>query len=102
MIIRVTPQGTLALDEANDFKGFKIAAPAGSAPDFLAKALKGVAAMEADGKTAWVSQQALRRWQGSAQAPEWVASFDKMVASVKKFGWVRDEDSTVRAHIELA
>jgi hypothetical protein len=102
MIIAVTPAGSVELREPDDFKNFKIVVErAGASPDFIAGALKGVAALEPDAKTAWVSQAALRHWQGRAQAPEWLASFDKMVESVRRFGWVRD-DGTVRAHVELA
>jgi hypothetical protein len=97
MIIHVTPQGAVELREPNDFKNFKIAA--GCPADALAGALKGLAALEPDGKTAWVSGTALKTL--APQAPDWAASFDKMVESVKRFGWVRD-DGTVRAHIEAA
>ena len=97
MIIHVTPQGAVELREPNDFKNFKIAAacPASALPG----ALKGLAAVEPEGKTAWVSGAALKKL--APQEAEWAASFDKMVESVKRFGWVRD-DGTVRAHIEAA
>jgi hypothetical protein len=98
MIIVVTEAGTVDLTEKDDFKNFKIAvAKKDASPDFIAGVLKGVAALEPDGKTAWVNPAALKR----SQSPEWVASFDKMVESVRRFGWVRD-DGTVRAHIERA
>jgi hypothetical protein len=101
MIIHVTPAGTAELREPGDFKNFKIAVERKDATgDFIAAALKGIAALEPDGKTAWVSQAALRHWQGRAQPPDWIASFDKMIESVRRFGWVRD-DGTVRAHVEI-
>ncbi len=102
MIIHVTPAGTAELKEPGDFKNFKIVVARKDAPsDFITAALKGIAALEPDGKTAWVSQQALKNWQGRAQSPDWIAAFDKMVDSVRRFGWVRD-DGTVRAHVEVA
>jgi len=98
MIIVVTEAGTVDLTEKDDFKNFKIAvAKKDAAPDFIAGALKGMAALEPDGKTAWVKSDALKR----SQSAEWIASFDKMVESVRRFGWVRD-DGTVRAHVEVA
>src|SRR5579863_5802249 len=98
MIIVVTEAGTVDLAEKDDFKNFKIAvAKKDASADFIAGALKGTAALEPDGKTAWVSAAALKR----SQSPEWSASFDKMVDSVRRFGWVRD-DGTVRAHVEVA
>jgi hypothetical protein len=101
MIIAITKAGRAELREPDDFKNFKILVEAaGAQPDFIAGALKGIATMEPDGKTAWVSQAALKNWQGKPQPADWVAAFDKMIASVKRFGWVRDEDATVRAHLE--
>ncbi|HUK58927.1 MAG TPA: hypothetical protein VLV50_06815 [Stellaceae bacterium] len=101
MIINVTEAGAAELLERDDFKNFKIAvAPSAAAPAALARALQGIATLEPDGKTAWVKADALRTWQGRAQPTEWVTSFDKMVESVRRFGWVR-EDGTVRAHIEV-
>jgi hypothetical protein len=97
MIIHVTPEGAVELTERDDFKNFKIAvAKPGADAAFIARALQGLAALEPDGKTAWVKCDALRQNQPAA----WVASFDKMVESVRRFGWVRD-DGTVRAHIEV-
>jgi hypothetical protein len=102
MIIHVTPAGEAELREPNDFKNFKIVvAQKDASRDFIAKALSGIAAVEPDGKTAWVKSQALKDWQGGKQAADWAQSFDKMVESVRRFGWVRD-DGTVRAHIEIA
>ncbi|HUZ74709.1 MAG TPA: hypothetical protein VMU87_17120 [Stellaceae bacterium] len=103
MIIHVAANGTVELQDANEFKSFKVAvATSGASTAFIAGALKGIAAVEPDGKTAWVSQQALRQWRGLPQPQEWLAAFDKMVESVRRFGWVRDADQSVRAHIEMA
>jgi hypothetical protein len=103
MIIHVGADGTVQLRDANDFKSFKIVvARRDASAEFTASALQGIASVDPDGNTAWVSQQALRRWQGRPQPEDWLAAFDKMVDSVRRFGWVRDADQTVRAHIERA
>lgn len=103
MIIHVAADGQVALKDADEFKSFKIVvARRDAAPQFVTAALQGVATVEPDGKTAWVSQEALRHWQGAPRPPEWVAAFDKMVDGVRRFGWVRDADRSVRAHIEIA
>jgi hypothetical protein len=101
MIIHVALDGSVELREPDEFRSFKIAGPAGAPVDFLARALAGIATLEPDGKTAWVSQAALTHWQGAERPAEWRQSFDKMVDSVRRFGWVRDGDGAVRAHIEL-
>jgi hypothetical protein len=100
MIIHVTPEGAVELQNRDDFKAFKITVARNDAnPDLAARALYAIATFDPDGKTAWVKCDALRTWQGRAQSAEWVQSFDKMIESVRRFGWVRD-DGTVRAHVE--
>jgi hypothetical protein len=99
MIIHVSAQGRVELNEPEDFKNFKIVlAPGVDA----AAALAGTATLAADGKIAWVSQDAVRRLRGADAPASWGAAFDKMVNSVRKFGWINDQDRTVRAHIEIA
>jgi hypothetical protein len=96
MIIYVT-ETKVELQEAENFKAFKIV---NAGVSDLAAALRGTATVDADGQTAWVSQEAVKRL-GPAQA-EWHAAFDKMIESVKKHGWVNEADATVRAHIEAS
>ncbi len=102
MIIQITADGQVDFIDRENFKAFKITAPAthGSV-EALAKALGGVAQVADDGKTAWVSQDALRRWGGQPQPAEWIAAFDRMIESVKRFGWIDEAAGTVRGHIEL-
>jgi len=103
MIIAVTAQGGLEFRDRDDFKGFKVLVEKkGASSADIAAALKGVATLDPDGKAAWVSGNALRTWQGQKQPDAWIASFDKMVEAVKKFGWVNEVDGTVRGHIEMA
>jgi len=99
MIIAVTAHG-VELQAADDFKGFKIVAAAGLSGAALAQALGGIATVEADGKTAWVKRDAVKWLRAEHPPADWVAAFDKMVESVRRFGWVKDD--TVRAHIESA
>ena len=102
MIITITKSGDIELREPNDFKGFKVLVekPGASTAD-IAAALKSLATLDPDGKSAWVSQNALKHSKAAPQTAEWAASFDKMVDSVKRFGWVNEADGTVRAHIEV-
>jgi len=98
MIIRVT-QDRVELQDADEFKSFKIAA-AGLSPAALCAALQDVATVDADGKTAWVTRTAVRRLRGEPVPTAWLTAFDRMIESVRRFGWVNDTDGTVRAHIE--
>jgi hypothetical protein len=98
MFIQINADGTTELREPDDFKNFKIVVV--DAGTDVAAGLKGVAALDPDGKSAWVSAVALKTFGGRARPPDWCQAFDKMVESVRRFGWVRD-DGTVRAHIEV-
>lgn len=101
MIIVVEASGEVALREPDDFRAFKIVVESGELSNAaLAQRLEGIATLNDDGKTAWVSQDAVRRISPKGSSPDWLASFDKMVQSVKRFGWVDDAAGTVRAHIE--
>jgi hypothetical protein len=98
MIIYIAADSRAELRESDEFRSFKIVIGGASG---LA-ALAGIATVDADGKTAWVSREAVRRLRGPDPPAAWLASFDKMVESVRRFGWVNDETDSVRAHLETA
>jgi hypothetical protein len=103
MIIHIVSATQVELNDRENFKAFKITlSDAGLSQADIVAALTGIATVDADGKTAWVSGAALKNWRGEAQPAEWIASFDNMVEAVKKYGWVNEADGTVRAHIEGA
>ena len=103
MIVAITAAGTLDFRDRYDFKGFKILVEKAGATDAeIAAALKGVAALEADGKHAWVSQEALRNWEGQRQPADWIVAFDSMIEKVKKYGFISDDGLSVRGHLESA
>src|ERR1700679_1473608 len=101
MIIAITPSGALELKEPDDFKGFKIAVEKPGMTDAeIATALKGVATR--DGEHYWVTQTAMKNWNGKPQSAEWTAAFDAMLEKVKKYGFVDEATGNVRAHVERA
>lgn len=103
MIIAITQASALELKEADDFKGFKIAVEKPGMTDAeITAALKPIAAPDGDGKHYWVTQAAMKNWNGKAQPAEWSASFDAMLEKVKKYGYVDEATGNVKAHIEHA
>ena len=100
MIIYITAEGRAELRDPDEFRSFKIVVEGGLAPAALGPALAGLATLEPDGKTAWVGRDAVKRLRGADAPAAWGASFDKMIESVRRFGWVNDQTGTVRAHIE--
>ena len=102
MIIAITQSDALDFREKDDFKGFKIAVEKPGATDAeIAAALKGIATLDGTDH-AWVSLAALKNWGGKPQPADWIASFDAMIEKVKKYGFVSDDGTTVRAHFERA
>jgi hypothetical protein len=97
MIIHVTKDFAVALEEPQDFKNFKlvIAAP-GSDAARLSTALDGIATLDPEGH-AWVSEAWLRRRDSAAA---WQDGLTAMIGVAKKYGWVDEEKQAIRAHIE--
>lgn len=97
MYVHVKPDFTVALEEAQDFKRFKlvIAAPRGEEAR-LKSALAGIAQLGDEGH-AWISEAWLRRYDA---APAWQQGLDAMIAVAGKYGWVDEKAKTIRAHIE--
>ncbi|MDQ8729544.1 hypothetical protein [Bradyrhizobium sp. LHD-71] len=94
MIIAIDASGKVSLNEASDFKGFKVTAPNNDAA-FLTEAL--APAGRYDGSHAWISQEWLIS-QGVAHGDAWREGFDKMAAFAQSKGWV--ENGAIRAHVE--
>jgi hypothetical protein len=93
MIIAVDASGKVALNEADNFRGFKVVS-ALTDKTKLGDALR--AAGRYDGEHAWITKAWL-----IAQAPKdpnWRSEFDKMVAFAESKGWV--EGDAIRAHVE--
>ena len=99
MFISVGQDGKLTLREPDDFKRLHAeAAEAGMSREAVAAALATIATVE-DGN-AWVGVEALRQLSGRAGDPAWSSSFDSMIRSVQKFGWVSPDGARVRCHIK--
>jgi len=97
MFIRVTKDFAVALEEAEDFKKFKLVIDApGSDAGRLSTALDGVATLDPEGH-AWVSEAWLRARDPAAS---WQDGLTAMIGVAKKYGWVDDQKKAIRAHIE--
>lgn len=97
MFIHVTRDFTVALEEPQDFKHFKLVIDAarGDATR-IETALAGVATLNAEGH-AWVSEAWLRRRDPAAS---WQEGLTAMIAVAKKYGWINEQTHTIRAHVE--
>jgi hypothetical protein len=97
MFIHVTRDFAVALEEAADFKRFKLVIDAARGEDArLESALAGIATLSPEGH-AWVNEDWLRHREA---APGWQQGIDAMVAVARKYGWVDETAKTIRAHVE--
>jgi hypothetical protein len=102
MVIAITRSGRIELQDAANFRAFKILDRSGKNRLELAAALDGFATLTPDGTAAWVDASAVPKLLPAAPTAEWQTSFNSMVAAARKFGWVDEATGAVRAHIERA
>ncbi|MGE0212056.1 MAG: hypothetical protein AB7S41_10205 [Parvibaculaceae bacterium] len=100
MIIVIDNHGKANLTGTDDFRRFEILVenPQTTAAR-VAAALSGLGEMEGDG-VAWISEPALIKLAGRDKDAEWLASFSAMKDYARRFGWVDDTRSAIRAHIK--
>jgi hypothetical protein len=100
MIIRLSRDGALHLDAPEDFKRFKVVVEdAGKDVARARAALASVARLEDEG-TAWVSEAALRRWDGLKDDGAWQDGLTAMIAKAEPYGWVDRAAGAIKAHVE--
>jgi hypothetical protein len=97
MFISVDKDGKLTLCEPHDFKRLHIET-AEMTPEDINGALGSVAI--GDGENFWVGVEALKALSPCADDPVWQRSFDAMITSVEKFGWVSPDRARVRCHLQ--
>jgi hypothetical protein len=100
MIISVHATNDVTLDEAQNFRAFKVVI---NIPDATLEearvALAGTATMP-DRDTAWVSVEALRQWRGVKDDAEWQKNLDTMIEKAKPHGWIDEANNAIKAHVE--
>ncbi len=102
MIIQIAADRSLALEDAMNFKKFKVvcAMPEDRFAD-AAAAAPGTVSFD-DTKTAWVSIAALKSWKGLADDPAWQDGLAAMIKVATPYGWVSEEKQAIKAHVEWA
>jgi hypothetical protein len=99
MFISVSRDAKLTLCEVDDFKRLHVEAADGDmALAEIKGALESIASF--DGDNFWVGVAALKALSGRAGDPGWERSFDSMIQSVQKFGWLSPDGNKVRCHLK--
>jgi hypothetical protein len=92
--------GTVELEDRRNFSAFKLVVE-GRPEDVeqVGRALSGTAEVS-DQNTAWVFEDALRRWPGVADDAGWQQGLTGMIEKAKPYGWIDEERKAIKAHIE--
>ena len=100
MFVKVSATSTVTLEDHENFRAFKLVVTGNPAKiDATRKSLAGIAELP-DDKTAWISEAALRRWDGVAQDPVWQQNLSAMIEKAKPHGWIDEARQAIKAHIE--
>jgi hypothetical protein len=100
MFLNVLAAGSVKLEEASNFRAFKVVVAMPNADlDTVRGALSSIAVLP-DPDTAWVSEQALRAWPEVANDAAWQEALTAMIAKARPHGWVDDASKSIKAHVE--
>jgi len=91
MFINIPSAGPATLEDADNFKAFKVISAAAPASAFAPIG-------RLDGDHVWVDTAWLKA-NGRPDDSDWLSGLDKMLNYAKGAGWL-DETGAVRAHIE--
>ncbi len=95
MIVNYSPATGAWLEEAEDFRKFKLVLQGCPEPQ---PQIRGIGFVD-DGK-ALVEIALVPTLAGAPKGPEWRAGYDAMVAAAAKYGWIDEAGQSIKAHVE--
>ena len=102
MIIRLVAKSrSIEIDDPGNFRAFSVQIEGALEPAAQSELLGRIAAKH-DREHVWISEQALRDWPPLKAEAWWQDGLTGMISAVQKFGWVDNENRSIRAHIEHA
>jgi len=100
MFIKVTAAGEVSFEDRENFRAFKLMVEGGpDRLDAVRQATAGKAELP-DAETAWIFEDALRRWPGVEHHAAWQQSLSAMIEKARPHGWIDDNRKAIKAHIE--
>lgn len=101
MIISLASDRTPSLDDADNFRAFKIVAPQSMDRAALTRALGTLGRPDAASDDhAWIDEAALRTLANRPTDKTWHDNATAMLAYARKSGWIDAATGAIRAHIE--
>jgi hypothetical protein len=100
MFIKVAADGSVSLEDRDNFRAFKLVVEGGAARlDQARRALSGTAEIP-DQATTWIFEQALRQRPEVVGDAAWQSNLGAMIEKAKPHGWVDEAKKAIKAHIE--
>lgn len=100
MIIEIRADKTVVIEDAKNFKKFKVAC---AVPEQQYAAIAGanpsIVSFD-DAKTAWVSIAALQGWPSLKNDQAWQDGLAAMIKAATPYGWVSEEKQAIKAHVD--
>jgi hypothetical protein len=102
MFLKLSAAAELRFEDRNNFRAFKLVVDGD--PDRLEDVRRAVAdkAEMPDAHTAWIFEDALRRWPGVDHDTTWQQNFSAMIEKARPHGWIDDQRKAIKAHVEWA
>ena len=102
MFLKFSAADGLAFEDRDNFRAFKLVVEGDRAQlDAVRRAVAGKAELP-DADTAWIFEDALRRWPGVEHNATWQQNFSAMIEKARPHGWIDDSRKAIKAHIEWA
>ncbi len=100
MFLKFSSSGGLQLEDRDNFRAFKLVIEGEhSQLDAVRSAVAGKVEI-ADAKTAWIFEDALRRWPDVEHDAAWQQNLSAMIEKARPHGWIDEQRKAIRAHIE--
>lgn len=100
MFLKISVGGEPQFEDRHNFRAFKLVVQGDrSRLDDVRRAVAGKAELT-DADTAWIFEEALRRWPDLEHDAAWQQNFSAMIEKARPHGWIDDQRKAIKAHIE--
>jgi len=100
VFLELSAAGDLQFEDRSNFRAFKLVVHGDRGKlDDVRRSLAGNAELP-DADTAWILEDALRRWSGVEQDSGWQQNFSAMIEKARPHGWIDDARKAIKAHVE--